>query len=58
MKKLLRNLSVLCFVLAAFLTTGCYEEEVPFLNVDREVVLVGPQADKGTVVVESNLQWG
>ncbi|MBR5035421.1 MAG: hypothetical protein IKX71_08955 [Bacteroidales bacterium] len=57
MKKLLRNLSVLCFVLAAFLTTGCYEEEVPFLNVDREVVLVGPQADKGTVVVESNLQW-
>ena len=57
MKKLLRNLSVLCFVLAAFLTTGCYEVEVPFLEVDREVVLVGPQTDKGTVVVTSNLQW-
>ncbi len=57
MKKLLRNLSVLCFVLAAFLTTGCYEAEVPFLTVDHEVVLVGPQADKGTVVVESNLYW-
>ena len=57
MKKLLRNLSVLCFVLAAFLTTGCYEEEVPFLQVDHEVVLVGPAADKGTVVVESNVQW-
>ena len=57
MKKLLRNLSVLCFVLAAFLTTGCYEKEVPFLEVDREVILVGPSTDKGTVVVESNLQW-
>lgn len=57
MKKLLRNLSVLCFVLAAFLTTGCYEEEIPFLKADHEVVLVGPETGKGTVVIESNLQW-
>ena len=57
MKKLLRNLSVLCFVFAAFLATGCYEEELPFLTVDHEVVLVGPNMDKGTVVVESNVDW-
>ena len=57
MKKLLRNLSVLCLTLVAFLTTGCYEEEIPFLKVDHEVVLVGPQTDKGTVVVESNVNW-
>lgn len=57
MKKLLRNLSVLCFVLAAVLTTGCYEEEMPFLEVDHEVVLVGADTDKGTVVVTSNVQW-
>ncbi len=57
MKKLLRNLSVLCFVFAAFLATGCYEEEIPFLTVDHEVVLVGPSMDKGTVVVESNVDW-
>lgn len=57
MKKLLRNLSVLCFVLAAFLTTGCYEEEIPFLKADHDVVLVGPETGKGTVVIESNLQW-
>ena len=57
MKKLLRNLSVLCLTFVAFLTTGCYEEEIPFLKVDHEVVLVGPQTDKGTVVVESNVNW-
>ena len=57
MKKLLRNLSVLCLVIAAALATGCYHEELPFLNVDHEVVLVGPQTDKGTVVVESNVDW-
>ena len=57
MKKLLRNLSVLCFVFAAFFATGCYEEELPFLTVDHEVVLVGPNMDKGTVVVESNVDW-
>ena len=57
MKKLLRNLSVLCLVIAAALATGCYHEELPFLNVDHEVVLVGPQTDKGTVVIESNVDW-
>ncbi len=57
MKSILRHLSVLSIVLAAFLATGCYEEEVPFLMVDHEVVLVGPSSDKGTVVVESNVTW-
>ena len=57
MKKLLRNLSVLCLVFAAVFNTGCYREELPFLTVDHEVVLVGPQTDKATVVVESNVDW-
>ncbi len=57
MKKLFRNLSVLLLATVAVLTTGCYEQDVPFLTVDHEVVLVGPATDKGTVVVESNLEW-
>ncbi len=57
MKKLFRNLSVLLLATVAVLATGCYEQDVPFLTVDHEVVLVGPATDKGTVEVESNLEW-
>ena len=57
MKKLFRNLSVLLLTAVAVLATGCYEQDVPFLTVDHEVVLVSPATDKGTVVVESNVEW-